>query len=820
MKESTPEAISGNEEEKIDLQEIFYKYLYYWPWIIGSIVLCLGVAWAYLRYATPIYNAKASVMIKDEKRGGNSAMVSDLENIGLSGMFASSQNIDNEIEMLSSEELIKQVVHKLALYTTYTDEDQSPSRELYGISPVLVDLPSYEVEKLTAPVALDITMTPGRGLRVEFEHQGQTYAKELLQLPAVWVTPVGTLRFSYNRTDSLPVAIDFSQERHLTATISPSLDVAKCYFANLSIEPKSKTSSVIMVSLKNSNLYRAKAFIHTLLEAYNNDANDYKNEVVKKTGEFIDGRLSIIDKELGSTEEALATFKRSAGLTDLSSDAQQAVTGNAEYEKKRVENGTQINLVSGLMTYVDDSSRGFEVLPNNVGIADQVLTGQIGRYNELIIERKRLIRTSTENNPTILNLDASIRAMRANIKATTEATLRGLHIVKSGLDKEASRFNQRINDAPGYERRLVNISRKQEIKAGLYLMLLQKREENAIALAATTNNAKIIGDVVTNKSPISPKANLIYLVALCFGLGLPVGIIYLLSLLKVDIETDADIEKLTHCPIIGDVPFWSDKNAPNPAIGVYENQNNVMSEAFRNLRTNVQFMLPQGSKVILVTSTISGEGKSFVSSNLAVSLSLLGKRVVIVGLDVRKPMLHNVFGFTRDNKGITSYLVAPTKDLLSYVHRSELHPNISIIPAGIIPPNPTELLARESLEQAIEELKKHYDYIVLDTAPVGLVTDTKLVGRVADLSIYVCRSGYTRKKEYTLINKAAEVLPNLCTLLNSVDLDRNRYYYSSNYKYGYYYGYNYRADDTDGTHKRHHHEIDKRLNNLKKKLKR
>lgn len=820
MKENTPEANYGGEEEKIDFQELFYKYLYYWPWILGSILLCLGGAWTYLRYTTPIYNAKASVMIKDEKRGGNSAMVSDLENIGLSGMFASSQNIDNEVEMLSSEELIKEVVHKLALYTTYVDEDVSPARELYGISPVLVDLPSYDVEKLTAPVTLDITIIPGRDVYVELEAQGKSYTKEFSKLPAVWVTPIGTLSFSYNRADSLPVAIDFSQERHLTATIRPSLDVAKSYFSNLSIEPKSKTSSVIVISLKNSNLYRAKAFIHELLAAYNNDANDYKNEVVKKTGEFIDGRLSIIDKELGSTEEALATFKRSAGLTDLSSDAQQALIGNAEYEKKRVENGTQISLVSGLMSYIDSSSRGFEVLPNNVGIADQILTGQIGRYNELIIERKRLIRTSTENNPTILNLDASIRAMRANIKATTEATMRGLRIVKADLDKEASRFNQRINDAPGYERRLVNISRKQEIKAGLYLMLLQKREENAIALAATTNNAKIIGDVVTNKSPISPKGNLIYLVALCLGVGLPIGVIYLLSLLQINIETDEDIEKITACPILGDVPFWFDKNAPNPAIGVYENQNNVMSEAFRNLRTNVQFMLAKEKKVILVTSTISGEGKSFVSSNLAVSLSLLGKKVVIVGLDVRKPMLHNVFGFTRDNKGITSYLVDPTKDLLSYVHRSELHPNISIIPAGIIPPNPTELLARESLEQAIAYLKEHFDYIVLDTAPVGLVTDTKLIGRVADLSIYVCRSGYTRKKEYALINKAAEVLPNLCTLLNSVDLDRNRYYYSSNYKYGYYYGYNYRSDEAGEGHKHTHRDIDKRLSHLQKKLKR
>ena len=531
-------------------------------------------------------------------------------------------------------------------------------------------------------------------------------------------------------------------------------------------------------------------FINQLLEMYNRNTNNDKNEIAQKTAEFIDERISIISKELGSTEADLETFKRDAGITDLTSEAQIALAGNVEYEKKSVENRTQISLVNDLRKYLRGNE--YEVLPSNVGLQDAALIGAIERYNEMLVERKRLLRTSTENNPAIVNLDTSIRAMKANVQATLEGTLQGLMITKSNLDREASRYSRRISNAPGQERAYVSIARQQEIKAGLYLMLLQKREENAIALAATANNAKIIDEAIADDTPVSPKRSMIYLIALVLGVGIPVGIIYLIELTKFKIEGRADVEKLTSVPIIGDIPLTDEKNDKNGSIAVFENKNNLMSETFRNIRTNLQFMLDNDQKVILVTSTVSGEGKSFVSANLAISLSLLGKKVVIVGLDIRKPGLNKVFHLSNKEKGITQYLSNPETDLMELVQPSDVNKNLFVLPGGSVPPNPTELLARNGLDKAIEILKQNFDYVIMDTAPIGMVTDTLLVGRVADLSVYVCRADYTHKAEYTLINELAieKKLSKLCTVINGVDLKKRKYGYYYGYgKYGKYYGY-------------------------------
>ena len=566
--------------------------------------------------------------------------------------------------------------------------------------------------------------------------------------------------------------------------------VAKDYCKNLSIAPTSKTTSVAVISLKNSSLQRGQDFINQLLEMYNRNTNNDKNEIAQKTAEFIDERIGIISKELGSTEANLESFKRDAGITDLTSEAQIALAGNAEYEKKSVENRTQISLVNDLRKYLRGNE--YEVLPSNVGLQDAALIGAIERYNEMLIERKRLLRTSTENNPTIVNLDTSIRAMKANVQATLEGTLQGLMITKESLDREASRYSRRISNAPGQERAYVSIARQQEIKAGLYLMLLQKREENAIALAATANNAKIIDEAIADDIPVSPKRSMIYLIALMLGVGIPVGIIYLIELTKFKIEGRADVEKLTSVPVVGDIPLTDEKNDKNGSIAVFENKNNLMSETFRNIRTNLQFMLDNDQKVILVTSTVSGEGKSFVSSNLAISLSLLGKKVVIVGLDIRKPGLNKVFQLSNKERGITQYLSNPETDLMELVQPSDVNKNLFILPGGTVPPNPTELLARNGLDKAIETLKKNFDYVILDTAPIGMVTDTLLIGRIADLSVYVCRADYTHKAEYTLINELSfeKKLPNLCTVINGVDLKKRKYGYYYGYgKYGKHYGY-------------------------------
>ena len=771
-------------EEKTDFKAILFKYAIHWPWFVACTLLCIAGAWLYLRYTPPVYNISASVIIKDnDKNSKASSGMGDLEDLGF---YSSINNFDNEVEILQSRTLIKKVVEELDLYISYATKSSFHDIELYKSSPVKVWITPEEAQKLPAPARLHLTLQPGNKLNVKLRIGEEEYNKQFDKLPALLTTPSGT--FSFTPKDSTTV----QSTQEIMATVSSPRSVANTYRGALSIEPTSKSTTIAQISVKSTHTQRGMDFINKLVEVYNRDANDDKNEVATKTAEFIDERIKIINGELGTTEQELETFKRDAGLTDLKSDAQLALSENSEYEKKRAENSTQLRLVQFLASYANNPDHAYEVLPVNVGLTDTGLTELINRYNEMLLERKRLLRSSQENNPVVVNLDASIRAMRSNVLTTINSVQRGLAITQADLERQAGKYAGRITNAPGQERQLVSISRQQEIKAGLYLMLLQKREENAITLASTANNARIVDEALADAIPVSPKGKMIYLVALILGVALPVAVIYIIELFKYKIEGRADVEKITSLPIVGDVPFSENKSSEG-AIVVHENQNDLMAETFRNVRTNVLYMMKSNEKVILVTSTTTGEGKTFIASNLAVSLALLGKKIVIVGLDIRKPGLNKAFQLSRKEQGISQFLANPEHtDLMSLVQVSNINPNLSILPGGPIPPNPTELVARESLPQAIDILKKHFDYIILDTAPIGMVTDTQLISRVANASIYVCRADYTHKTDYTLINELGEQkkLPNLCTIINGLDMKKKKYGYYYGYgKYGKYYGY-------------------------------
>ena len=771
-------------EEKTDFKAILFKYAIHWPWFLACTLLCMAGAWLYLCYTPSVYNISASVIIKDnDKNSKASSGMADLEDLGF---YSSINNFDNEVEILQSRTLIKKVVEELDLYISYATKSSFHDIELYKSSPVKVWITPEEAQKLPAPARLHLTLQPGNKLNVKLRIGEEEYNKQFDKLPALLTTPSGT--FSFTPKDSTTV----QSTQEIMATVSSPRSVANAYRGALSIEPTSKSTTIAQISVKSTHTQRGMDFINKLVEVYNRDANDDKNEVATKTAEFIDERIKIINGELGTTEQELETFKRDAGLTDLKSDAQLALSENSEYEKKRAENSTQLRLVQFLASYANNPDHAYEVLPVNVGLTDTGLTELINRYNEMLLERKRLLRSSQENNPVVVNLDASIRAMRSNVLTTINSVQRGLAITQADLERQAGKYAGRITNAPGQERQLVSISRQQEIKAGLYLMLLQKREENAITLASTANNARIVDEALADAIPVSPKGKMIYLVALILGVALPVAVIYIIELFKYKIEGRADVEKITSLPIVGDVPFSENKSSEG-AIVVHENQNDLMAETFRNVRTNVLYMMKSNEKVILVTSTTTGEGKTFIASNLAVSLALLGKKIVIVGLDIRKPGLNKAFQLSRKEQGISQFLANPEHtDLMSLVQVSNINPNLSILPGGPIPPNPTELMARESLPQAIDILKKHFDYIILDTAPIGMVTDTQLISRVANASIYVCRADYTHKADYTLINELGgqKKLPNLCTIINGLDMKKKKYGYYYGYgKYGKYYGY-------------------------------
>lgn len=784
MKEETYDNLFEEKEEKTDWQAMLFKYIIRWPWFIGSAVLCVVCAWLYLKTLTPVYNISASIIIKDNKKGGSSG--GDLSTFENFGIISSANSIDSEIEILRSKSLIKDVVSELGLYISYSGEGRFNRPDLYGTSPVLVQFLPEDAEQLKAPVMLHISYNEKNQIDVQATTGGTTVSKQFTELPAVLPCEAGTLTFAANP------AAPITGSGNITVSIVNPLSVAKGYRAALSIDPTNRSTSVLTVSIKNTDKKRGENFINKLIELYNKNANNDKNEVAQNTARFINERISIINHELGTTEQELESFKRGAGLTDISSDAQLAVSEQSAYEKLCVENGTQLNLIQYLSEYIQKPENATATLPANVGLNDATLAGLIAQYNALVLERNRLLRTSSETNPVVRRLDSNLQDMRAGITTSIASVRKGLLITKADLERQASKYAGRVSNAPAQERRFVSIQRQQEIKAGLYLMLLQKREENNIALATTANNAKIIDDALADDAPVSPQSRQIYLMALAIGLAIPVAVIYLLSLLNYRIEGRADVEKLTRLPIIGDVPLTEPGEGDSDGIAVREGENDIMAETFRSLRTNLLFILGDpDKKVILVTSTMSGEGKTFIASNLAASLSLLGKRVIIIGMDIRKPGLNKVFHISNKDRGITQYLSAPhSTDLRSLIQASNVSANLSVLPGGAIPPNPTELVARHSLEDAIEQLKKDYDYIVLDTAPIGMVTDTQLIARVADASVYVCRADYTSKNDYCLINElhANKRLPNLCTVINGLDMTKKKYGYYYG-KYGRYYGY-------------------------------
>lgn len=792
MKENLYDELYTEQEEQVDYKALFFKYLIHWKWFVASIVVCLIGGWIYLHYTTPVYSITGSVIIKDNKKNNSvSTGLADLEDLGF---YSSTNNFDNEVEVLHSRTLLKKVVEELDLYINYKTRENLRPVELYKDTPVKVWLTPEEAEKLPNGAAvLEVVLKPGGKLSVSTEIDEQEFKQDFNKLPALLTTPYGT--FSFTPGDSAIV----EKEQEITVTVAAPRIMANGYANALSVEPTSKTTTIAQITLQNTSPQRGVDFINKLIEIYNRDANDDKNEVASKTAEFIDERIKIINGELGTTEKELETFKRDAGLTDLKSDAQLALSENSEYEKKRAENSTQLRLVQFLSEYANNPDHAYEVLPVNVGLTDTGLTELINRYNEMLLERKRLLRTSSESNPVVVNLDASIRAMRSNVQTTILSVQKGLMITKADLERQAGKYAGRITSAPGQERQLVSISRQQEIKAGLYLMLLQKREENAITLASTANNARIVDEAQAELFPVSPKGKLIYLIAFVLGIAIPVGIIYIIELLRYKIEDRSDVKKLTTVPIIGDIPA-SDNMPKEGSVVVRENQNDMMAETFRNVRTNVQYMLGSNQKVVLITSTTSGEGKSFVAANLAISFALLGKKVVIVGLDIRKPGLNKAFQMSHKEDGITRYLADPEHtDLMSLLQQSNVTPNLYILPGGAIPPNPTELVARDSLVQAVDRLKKEFDYVILDTAPIGMVTDTQLISRVADMSIYVCRAGYTPKAGYLFINELRDhkKLPNLCTIINDVNIKTGKYGYGTYGKYGYgrTYGYGYGYDE-------------------------
>ncbi|MBW4897785.1 polysaccharide biosynthesis tyrosine autokinase [Prevotella denticola] len=783
----------GQEQETQERQSAFdFAVLYRtiilnWYWFILSLVICGGLGAIYLRYATPKYQSTAKLLIKDDD--SNSKRGQSLQNMTNLGIISNSAGIDNEMEILTSHSIAEDAIRDLKLYVDYSTKGRIKDIILYRDQPLNVDIDRAHLEKLNQPVDLTITRN-GTTYIVsgtysvptdENESEGPfSLNRKFTSLPATIATRAGIITISSNNGHSLHDGQTLKVE-----VLSPKMASNK-YVGELQVAQTSKTTSIAQLQLTDEVPQRSIDYLKQLAIVYNRQANEDKNIVALRTEKFINSRLQKINAELGKTEGQLQNYKQQNGMVELKLNAGNAVTNQNESELKLADIQTQIELFSTIAQEVESSSRNLsQVIPSNVGLDDQSSTSLINKYNELVLERNRLLRSASENSPVVEPLTVQIRELNGNIRRAISTARQNLQIQRDALAAQVSKFNEQVAETPQQERMLTQIGRQQEVKSGLYLMLLQKREENSISLAATADKGKLIDDPQL-VGKISPKSAIIMLIALLLGLAIPALVIFLLQLFRYKIEGHEDVARLTKLPIIADVAIASNTAKGKADIVVHENQNNQMEEIFRSLRTNLQFMLHEGQKVVLFTSSTSGEGKTFTAANLSVSFGLLGKKVILVGLDIRRPRLAELFGINDHRHGITNLLVkdAPTAaDVQEQILPSGVNKNLDLLMAGPIPPNPAELIARSSLEAIIKALKDKYDYIMIDTAPVGLVTDTLQIARVADASIYMCRADYTPKSNFELINALAneKKLPNMAMVLNGIDMSKK--------KYGYYYGY-------------------------------
>ena len=781
---------TNEEQSSFNFQTIYTAFVLNWKWFLLSIFICLGIGFLYLRYATPVYNTTAKLLIKDDKNdnGGGGGALQALESMSNLGFISSNYGTENEQEILTSTTIAEQAIRDLKLYANYYIKGSVKKELVYKEQPINVEMDAPHLEKLDAPLELKITRDND-----SYKITGTYYIaenevsftgpydieKNISSLPAVIRTQVGTLTLTKNGNRTLE-----DGETEFVDMLSPRL-TSHLYIKKLSVEQTSKTSSVFSLQINDENISRSIDYLNQMVTCYNRQANEDKNEIAVRTEEFINDRLAKIDAELSSTDGALESYKKRNKLMELQLDAMTTSENTSTYEQKLNEANTQISLIGSLINFANRPGNRHQVLPSNIGLQDEASTSLINEYNKIALERNRLLRTASENSPVVIELTSQLDNMQASIHQALEQARKGLIIQRDAIRKQLGRYDTQVTKAPEQERILTQIGRQQEVRSGLYLMLLQKREENSISLAATADKSKLIEKPQFNKK-ISPKGSIVMLIALIMGIAIPSGLLYVINFFRYRIEGHEDVASLTKLPIIADIVVASDTAKTRADIVVHENQNNQMEEIFRSMRTNIQFMLKPGQNVILFTSSTSGEGKTFTAANLAVSFALLGKKVILIGLDIRKPRLAELFRINNYTSGITNLLVMDNPqwgDIEKQIVPSEINDKLDILMAGPIPPNPAELVSRPALEQVITQIKQHYDYVLIDTAPVGLVTDTLQIGKLADISIYMCRADYTPKASFNMINSLAEEnkLANMCIAINGIDLSEK--------KYGYYYGY-------------------------------
>lgn len=787
------------EEEGLNLNKLFSYFLAYWKLFALSFVVCMIGAFVYLYFAVPKYSINTKVLLQDKEKGSFTSQTDMLADFGFQ---AQNTNVENEIEVINSMSVVRRAVLNAGLNVSYTMSGVNDRPIYKAASPVFVSY-NDSLSALSAPINLMLSFREGKNSEVSYsyvdERNGidvETSPVEINSYPFVLNTVAGDVLIEENTAIEEP-------EGELLVTVLPLESAARMYLGSLGIAPISKTSSVAILAVTTAVPGNGVDFLNAVIEGYNHVTNEDKRQVALKTKDFLLKRIEMINLELKGKEKELAAYKKKNKLVDSKIDDPLVVQNKNQYIKQLEEIDLMIKASKYLNDFVNNPENDKKVIPTTFGTTiDASLVALINSYNGEVVKRNALLLSATESNPALKTATAKVEAMQKDLRAALEALNRSLKVQRDAIATYVANYTTRFASSPDMQRELLTIQRECEVKSGLYVMLLQKYEENDLSLAVTADNLRCI-DAPMISGRVAPNSKMILLVAIFLALAIPSAFIYIKELIRTRLVAVEEIQKLISVPHVGTIPMKKSVNGRENPIVVEKNSNDVMAESFRALRTNLQFVMRKSSsKIIMFTSTTSGEGKTFIASNLAVSTALMGKKVLLVGMDIRRPRLAEMFKFDPKAEGLTSYLAADEKDV-AMLDRLILHTDIAdgfdILPAGIVPPNPAELLSAVNVERAMEYLSSKYDYIILDTAPVGLVSDSLIISRVADVAVYVVRLGYTGKYDLAFFNSLVNdgKLENVSVVVNCDDVAKKKSYGYSGYA-NRYVGYGYTSE---GNHK-------------------
>lgn len=767
---------SNKNDQGLNIVDLFMYLASQWKWFLLSILICGGIAWYNYARAPLVYFRSATVIIKDPSNKASTSGLDRFDN------FINKVNVANEILQFRSKKLMREVVQRVHADVSYQIKDGLRSNELYNESPVLVSLPDALPEQsfsftMTLKDAKTVTLSDFSGIEAKPSYEvalNDTVA--IIEGMNVVVTATNYLRDSWLNT---PIRV---QKLPVESMVN--------YYKNaLGIQQEEEEASILTLALKDSSPARAEDVLNTLITVYNEEAIKEKNQVAVNTANFINERLIIIERELGNVESNLESFKQRNQIVDIASSAGMYMTESQKYNADAMELETQLRLANFIKDYLTDPSKETDLIPSNTGISDMNIENQISLYNAAKLKRDHLIDDSSVNNPVVQELNNSLRAMKQSIIRAVDNMIVSLNVKRNDAQNREMRAQDRVTAIPTKERQMLSIERQQKIKEALYLFLLNKREENALSQAMADNNARVIDGAEGSNAPISPNRNRILLLGLLVGIALPGAVCLAILFMDTRVHGRKDIEGVTSVPYLGEIPLDKEamKDHRKQVMAVKEQGDDIVSEAFRILRTNMAFLSKKDkpAQVITFTSFNIGAGKTFIARNLSMSLAYMKKRVVMVDLDIRKGTLSRHFGHY--HVGVTNYLSDNTVKVDDIIQHQE---GFDLIPAGILAPNPAELLMDNRLDELINELRTRYDYIIADNVPVGLIADATIANRIADLTIFVVRAGKLDRRQLPDIEKLYQEkkLKNMALVLNGANPERHGYGYSYGYGYGYGYG--------------------------------